>query len=207
MDAQELWAAKYAQRHAEERAREEARREQAFLDVPAIIAGEPLRMMTPRDLLLLNGADSPFVCTGEPEAGDVAMFFWVLHEDNDGTQSWLNRRRRAQMIKRLAPRSFDELVAALREYVDEVFQDAPAGDVGKEEKRPLGTCFLAPLVVSLALETGWSQNEILGTPLPRLFQYSKAIRARAQGKEFTDFSPSDRLTNEFLCELNRQNAS
>jgi hypothetical protein len=202
MDAQELWATKFAKRHAEERAREEARREQAFLDVPSICCGEPLRMMTPRDLLWLNGAESPFVCPTEMDAGHVAMFYWVMHEENDFSDSWRNNRRKRAMLKRIAPRSFDELVAAGREYVDEVFQDAPQSGAAREERRPLGTCFLAPLVVNIALETGWTQGEIINTPLPRLFQYMKAIRAREQGKEFTDFSPSDALTDQFLCELN-----
>jgi len=202
MDAQELWATKFARRHAEERAREEARREQAFLDIPCLVAGEPLRAMTPRDLLMLNGAESPFVCPGEVDAGDVALFFWVMHVDNHSPKSWGYSRRKAALMKRLAPKPFLELVAALREYVDEMFQDSPPGAGGSDERRPLGTCFLAPLVVSLALETGWSQDEILSTPLPRLFQYMKAIRARKEGKEFTDFAPSDRLTDEFLCELN-----
>jgi hypothetical protein len=32
------------------------------------------------------------------------------------------------------------------------------------------------------------------------------MRARTQGKEFVDFSPSDRLTSEFLNELNHKTA-
>jgi len=203
MSPDELWATKYAARHAEERAREEARREQAFLNLPHIVAHEPLRAMTPMDLLMLNGVESPFVCPGEPEAGDVALFFWALHSENDGRDSWRNKRAKKRLLRRLAPLPFEQLVAACREYVDEVFQDAPIGTVGNEERRPLGTCFLAPLVVSLATETGWSQDEILNTPLPRLFQYKKAMRARADGKDFTDHAPSDRITAEFLCELTR----
>lgn len=205
MDAQELWATKFAKRFAEERAREESRREQAFLDLPILTAGEPLRLMTPRDLLLLNGAESPFVCPTGMTAAHVALFFWAMHERNDGTDSWRNRRRRAALIKRLAVQPFEFLVEAGREYCNEIFQDSPPSGESADEKRPLGTCFLAPLIVSVALETGWSQSEIVGTPLPRLFQYMKAIRARQLGKEFTDFSPSDRFTNEFLCELNNQN--
>lgn len=204
MNAEELWATKYAQRHADERAREEARREQAFLDLPIMICGEPCRAMTPLDLLLLNGAESPFVCPGIPEPGDVALFVWTLHTQNMRVDSWRNRRRRDTVIKRLAPRLFSEAVESCRDYVSEIFQDAPAGTANHEERRPLGTCFLAPLVVGLALETGWSQDDILSTPLPRIFQYTKAIRARKEGKEFTDVAPSDRLTNEFLCELNAQ---
>lgn len=209
MTPEELWASKFAHRFAEERAREEARREQAFLDLPIIIGGEEVRAMTPRDLLLLNGAECPFVCGGADSPEQVALFIWALHVENDGSLGWLNRRRRYKMIRRLAPQNYDELVRACNGYVDEIFQDAPGGSGtgdSPQERRPLGTCFLAPLVVNLAVETGWSQHEILGTPLPRLFQYQKAIRAREDGKKFIDSSPSDRLTSEFLDELNKQTA-
>ena len=207
MTPEELWASKFAHRFAEERAREEARREQAFLDLPIIIGGEEVRAMTPRDLLLLNGAECPFVCGGADSPEQVALFIWALHVENDGSLGWLNRRRRYKMIRRLAPQNYDELVRACNGYVEEMFQDAPGGGgESSKERRPLGTCFLAPLVVNLAVETGWSQHEILGTPLPRLFQYQKAIRAREDGKKFIDSSPSDRLTSEFLDELNKQTA-
>jgi hypothetical protein len=206
---EELWASKFAHRFAEERAREEARREQAFLDLPIIIGGEEVRAMTPRDLLLLNGAECPFVCGGADSPEQVALFIWALHVENDGSLGWRNRRRRYKMIRRLAPQNYDELVRACNGYVEEMFQDAPGGSGAgdsPQERRPLGTCFLAPLVVNLAVETGWSQHEILGTPLPRLFQYQKAIRAREDGRKFIDSSPSDRLTSEFLEELNKQTA-
>jgi hypothetical protein len=203
---EELWASKFAHRFAEERAREEARREQAFLDLPIIIGGEEVRAMTPRDLLLLNGAECPFVCGGADSPEQVALFIWALHVENDGSLGWRNRRRRYKMIRRLAPQNYDELVRACNGYVEEMFQDAPGGGESSNERRPLGTCFLAPLVVNLAVETGWSQHEILGTALPRLFQYQKAIRAREDGKKFIDSSPSDRLTSEFLAELNKQTA-
>jgi hypothetical protein len=134
------------------------------------------------------------------------MFFWVLHSENDGSDGWFARRKREKMVRRLAPQNYDALIKAGRDYVDEIFQDAGTPSSEISEKRPLGTCFLAPLVMNLALETGWSQHEILSTPLPRLFQYQKAMRARTQGKEFVDFSPSDRLTSEFLNELNHKTA-
>lgn len=207
MTPEELWASKFAHRFAEERAREEARREQAFLDLPIIIGGEEVRAMTPNDLLLLNGAECPFVCGGQDSPEQVALFIWALHVDNDGSLGWFNRRRRYRMIRRLAPQNYEGLVRACNDYVEEMFQDAPGGGgESSKERRPLGTCFLAPLVVNLAVETGWSQHEILTTPLPRLFQYYKAIRAREQGKKFIDSSPSDRLTSEFLAELNKQSA-
>lgn len=200
-----LWAEKYAARFAEERAREDARREQAFLDLPLVVAGEPLRAMTPVDLLVLNGVGSPFVGASAtpPTPGEIAVFFWWLSVDNDHSDTWRNRRAQRRLVRRIAGLPYADTVAAIRDYCDEVFQDQPQGGESGE-KRPFGACFLAPLVVSIALETGWSQHEILRTPLSRLFQYTKAIRARHLGKEFKDFSPSDRLTGDFLSELNEQ---
>lgn len=203
MDAHELWASKFAQEFAEEKAKEDARREQAFLDLPIEVGAEQLRAMTPVDLLILNGIESPFVCPGEPTAADVAVFLWVLNTENDGTSSWRNQRRKRAMTRRLRPLIFEVLVLACSDYVNEIFQDAPTSTgPAEDERRPLGTCFIAPLVMNMALETGWGQAEILHTPLPRLFQYRKALRARQEGREFIDHSPSDRLTGLFLAELN-----
>ena len=93
VNPEQLWADKYAKRFAEEHAREEARREQAFLDIPATVVGEEIRMMTPVDLLILNGVESPFVC-GAPDTaspGDVALFVWMLHVENTKQDSWISR--------------------------------------------------------------------------------------------------------------------
>lgn len=202
MAPNELWEKKYGPRFAELRAQEEARREQAFLSVPITICGEELRPMTARDLLILNGIDSPFVCPGEVGAVELAMFLWILNVQNDGTQSWWNLRRRKKMFRRIAPRNFDASVEECRSYVDAIFQDAPKGSAQAGEKRPLGTCFLVPLVMRIAKDTGWDRDAILDTPLAQLFQYLKYIQAQAEGKDFNDWSPSDAITNEFLCELN-----
>lgn len=202
MAPDELWREKYAARFAESRAKEESRREQAFLTLPTSVCGEEIRPMTARDLLILNGIESPFVCPGEVEPVHLATFLWVLHAENDGTQGWRNLRRRDAMFRRLGPQNFDACVAGVREYVDGIFQDAPKGSAEPGERRPLGTCFLVPLVMRIAKETGWDRNAILDTPLAELFQYLKYIAAREQGKDFNDWSPSDAITNEFLCELN-----
>jgi hypothetical protein len=202
MAPNELWEKKYAPRFAELRAQEESRREQAFLSVPLTICGEELRPMTARDLLVLNGIDSPFVCPTEVGVVELAMFLWILNVENDGTQSWRNMRRRSKMFRRIAPLNFDASVSECRAYVEAIFQDAPKGSAQAGEKRPLGTCFLVPLVMRIAKETGWDRDTILDTPMAQLFQYLKYIQAQAEGKDFNDWSPSDSITNEFLCELN-----
>jgi hypothetical protein len=202
MAPNDLWQTKYAPRFSELRAQEEARREQAFLAVTVTVCGEELRAMTARDLLMLNGINSPFVCPTEVGAVELAMFLWMLNVNNDGTQSWFNLRRRAKMFRRIGPINFDDAVQECHAYVEGVFQDAPKGSTRAEGKRPLGTCFLVPLVMRIAKETGWDRDAILETPLAQLFQYLKYIQADAQGKDFNDWSPSDAITNEFLCELN-----
>jgi hypothetical protein len=205
MAPNDLWQAKYAPRFAQLRAEEEARREQAFLSLPITVCGEELRPMTAQDLLVLNGINSPFVCPTEVGAVELAMFLWILNVKNDGTQGWWNMRRRHKMFQRIGPMNFEEAVQECNAYVEGVFQDAPkgsGGSGGSEGRRPLGTCFLVPLVMRIAKETGWERDVILNTPLAQLFQYLKYIQAQAQGKDFNDWSPSDTITNEFLCELN-----
>lgn len=200
---EQLWADKYAARFAEERAAEEARREESFLDLPKTVCGEEVRQITPADLLVLHGVGNAFVCGGEPDAGHIGVFVWWLSVQNDGSESWANTRRKNRLMRRLRRYDFDEAVFEIQAYVLGCFLDAPGGG-NQDGFRPIGTCFLAPLVTSVAVETGWSQKEILQTPLARLFQYLKAIRARKMGKEFVDSAPSDRITSEFLSELNQQ---
>src|SRR5688500_13198570 len=106
MSPEELWASKYAARFAEEKDREEARRAQTFLDLPATVCGEDIRIMTPMDLLILNGIRSPFVCGGDPRPGDIAVFLWFLNTQNDKSDTWKNERRKAHMLRRIAVLKF-----------------------------------------------------------------------------------------------------
>lgn len=197
-----LWAGKYAALYAEEIEREEARREEAFLDLPRTVCGEQLRLMTPRDLLILNGVGNAFVCGGELEPWHAAMLVWHLNARNDGTRSIRNVVRREVLYSRLSRAAWADVLAGVNGYIDEIFQDAPI--TTGTDRRPIGTCFLAPLVVRIATRTGWAQSEILDTPLPRLFQYLKAIKIeehKGPGAAM-DFSPSDKLRDRFLTEMN-----
>lgn len=204
MSPEELWASKYAARFAEERAREESHREEAFLNITQTVCGEELRMMNPQDFLILNGIQSPFVCALEPDAADVVIFLWHLNALNDGSHSWFNERRRKKMLRRVAVLDFEKAVNDCRAFVDKAFQDAPRARErsGDSISKPIGTCFLVPLIMRIAKETGWSKDAIMTTPLPQLFQFIKHLQAEALGKEFIDYAPSDRITGEFLNDLN-----
>lgn len=204
MTPEELWATKYAARFSQERALEESRREEAFLDLTQTVCGEELRMMTPQDFLILNGIESPFVCSLDIEPADIVIFLWHLNALNDGSRSWFNERRRKKMIRRVAIRDFDKSIAECRTYIEKVFQDAPRARAAQGDKisKPIGTCFLVPLIMRIAKETGWAKDAIMATPLPQLFQFVKHLNAEALGNDFVDFAPSDRITNEFLVDLN-----
>lgn len=204
MSPEELWVSKYAARFAQERLKEESHREEAFLSITHTLCGEELRMMNPMDFLILNGIESPFVCNQDVDAADVVIFLWHLNVQNDGSKSWFNELRRKKMIRRVAGLNFGEAVSQIFAFVDKAFQDAPRAKAPKGDKisKPIGTCFLVPLIMRIAKETGWGREEIMQTPLPQLFQFVKHLNAEALGSEFVDYSPSDEVTNEFLVDLN-----
>lgn len=204
MSPEELWASKYAARFAQERAKEESHREEAFLSITHTVCGEELRMLNPTDFLILNGIESPFVCNLDVDAADVVIFLWHLNVENDGTKSWFNERRRKRMIRRVAGLHFGDAVRDIFAFVDKAFQDAPRSKIkqGDAISKPIGTCFLVPLIMRIAKETGWGREDIMQTPLPQLFQFIKHLNAEALGSEFIDFAPSDAITNEFLVDLN-----
>jgi hypothetical protein len=202
MSPEELWATKYAPLFEQARRNEEARREEAFLEVPLTVCGESVRQMTARDLLILNGIESPFVCGGEVDPLDIVIFLWFLNAKNDQSDSWLNNRRKKMMMRRVAGLPFEATVSECRKYVSDCFQDAPDGGSSSDSKRPIGSAIIVPLIIRIAKETGWDKDQIIKTPLAQLFQFLKHIRADALGDSFCESVPSDAITGQFLAELN-----
>lgn len=213
MDSMQLWAEVYSPRFHTMQAREEALREQAFVDWTSDVLGESLRQMTLGDMFRLQGAGSPYIAGGAyPEPVDALQFLWELHAENRGSalrRCW----HRRQMIRRVALRKVEGAPmevwnAAINRYLDDVFLDAPRR--AKDDKRPVGVCFMASMLVRLsnyigtvdpASGKGWAD-----VPIARIFQYLKSINRNELGKDFKDFSPSDRVTSEWLAECNRMAA-
>lgn len=209
MDSLTLWQDIYGPRWAAMREREQGLREQAFVSWTGTILGEPVRQMTLGDMLILQGAGSPFIDgKGMPEASDVMQFIWALHVKNTGSR-FARGWHRQKMIHRLmqveAVDPVNHCIEAVNAHLDDVFQDAPRG--GKNDDRPLGVCFMASLLVRLGSRIGaadpatgeqWAQ-----VPLARIFQYMKAINRDEIGKEFKDFSPSDKVMSDWLDHSNR----
>lgn len=204
-DAQALWAEKYAARFAEQKLAEDTAREQAFVDDVHDLLGERVRGMTPRDMLHLQVVSSPVVYGGaELTQAHVLQFLWAIHTENRG---WFRGFRRRRMIKRILRRYGAEVQAEqmseIADYIQRMFLDA--GGRSTDESKPLGACWLAPIMVRLAKAIG-PVDPLNGTiwadvPLPRIWQYLKAVRFNEDPK-FKDCSPSDKLLSDWLAEVN-----
>jgi len=209
VDSTRLWQEVYGPRWQAMHAREQALREQAFIDWESVVLGERIRQITLGDMLMLQGAGSPFIAGGAwPEASDALQFLWVLHSENRGCR--LRRHwERSKMIARVAAIASDDPLKtccdAINAYLDEVYQDAPRG--GNGDSRPLGVCFMASILVRLGSELGPQDpatgNKWADVPMARIFQYMKAINRSELGKEFKDFSPSDKVMSDWLEHTNR----
>lgn len=220
-DAQELyerlWREKYAALFAAEAAAESTRRAEAFVDVPRHVAGCLLRPITAYDMLLLDGAESPFVC-GDPEAASddhLALALWRLHAANTGSVFWCEVRRRLFVARcrrrwRDAERRLQDH-AELLCYFDDAFADAafpqaePADGQAAPDPRTPSTHFLSTLLVAIAAELGpidpATGAPFIHTPVARLWQYLRDLREREHGRT-ADHSRSKRLRSECLAEVN-----
>lgn len=211
MTPDQLWAEKYAARFAAMQAEEARFRSEAFVALPRLVLGEPIRLMTPADLHIIDGIGNPLVVRpDEALTVDMLQLLWILHAQNSGRDTWGDNFSRGSFLGRMRHASPFLLKPDVDEYLRFVFLDAPSPDGKAAGGRPLGTCFMAPLLVTLAAEIGgvdpltgqrWSQ-----VPLPVIYQYLKMVEKRQKGKDFIDRSPSDRLLSEYLADLNQHAA-
>lgn len=209
-----LMATKYVPAYQETARRESERRTDAFADnVTYTVCGEEIRLMTPRDLLMLDGFENAFVCAGEPKDGDVRRFLWQLHVDNDGTGSWRMRVSKGRFEARMDARtSVEDDASEVYDYMDRLWPDTPAdpfttppdGAQDTRGRKPAGVYCLAPLMVNVAGAIGPIDpmgGKLLGdTPIPRLLQYQREAIERKTGEDAgTSF---DSLKSRCLEEVN-----
>lgn len=211
MDSMRLWETVYGPRWHALHAREQALREQAFVEWDTDLFGERIRQITLRDMFLLHGAGNPYIAGGAyPEPADVLQFLWQLHAENKGCAlvRWWRKRRMIRRVARISVAGADALQAwsnGINAYLDDVFMDAPKKSA--KDDRPLGVCFVAPLLVRVCGCLGpvdpASGESWMDAPVARLFQYLKAISRSEAGAEFKDFSPSDKVMSDWLDHSNR----
>lgn len=209
LTSDELWSTKYAAPFAAAREREERLRAEAFVELPRLVAGEPLRVMTARDLHLLDGAGNAFVCGTVPTPGDIAVLLWQLHARRPPTPSLRGAWEYGRLMGRLRRKSAVYLSALeeIRDYLEFVFFDAPTSGA-KMDRRAFGGSFVVPLLASLSAELG-PVDPLTGRtwgslPLPQIFQFQKFVARRQLGADYIDRNPSDRLLSDYAAELNAQ---
>ena len=208
-----LMGTKYVPAYQEKMNEENARRTDAFADdVTFEVCGEPLRLMTPKDFVWLDGLDNPFVVGGaEAELSDFCEFIWALHALNDPKRpvvsAYRNGRMRNRVTNYMATHDEWDMVAEIYDYIDRVFLEASDG-TGKsddKEKRPPTVHDIAPLVVAAAAAVGpvdpMNGRSLGDTPIPRLIQYQRAAHKNAGGKDA--MRGFDSLKSRCLEEVNQ----
>jgi hypothetical protein len=189
---QHIWNTEIVPTYNEKSKLDAERRVDAFAETTITVCGEEIRMMTARDLFVLDACENPLVAGGLPVEEDCARFIWQLHPSNDGTHGFFNRFRRGRIFQRITTRpDVAQTVAEIEEYVDRMLLETPedeedrkkrleADGENKPAKKPANTHFISPLLMNVAADIGHCDpmtGALLGdTPLPRLLQYARDIR-------------------------------
>jgi hypothetical protein len=172
---------------------------------------------------MLEGYEHPIVAAGELAAAmtpkQLAGFLW--YQRSDKAPLWFPSRACERFTRRLeklwcdakgAPNShylFAVLPEALA-FIEASFADAAVPALVDEKTglpvapREPGTAFLAPLVITVAAETGWTEEHIMRLPLARLWQYLKIIRRRHESGPSVEHSVVARYRSLCLAETNAE---
>ncbi len=198
----------------EAQADEASRRAEAFLEIGRPVAGVALRLLTPQDLLILDGFRSPFVCGDPAEATPehlVAVLWLLRAHAPSGLLGRLfgYRLHRAQLRRRWrSAAQLEQDHAALNVWFGAMFADsgAPRTRDASERPAPVGVHFLAALLMDVGCELGAidpsTGRPLVESPLPRLFQYQKILRMKREKDRFIDFNSADRVKSEALAAWN-----
>jgi hypothetical protein len=184
-----LWAEKYVPTLEAKVREEEAMRSDPFAEgVDFEVCGEPLRLMTPRDLVLLDGFESPYVSGGDPDEADAAFFLWTLHARNAGGMirtAWERGRFNGRFAARIETLGFADADEEILAYMRRVLYDLPKIDPKVPlHKRAPSINAVAGLLVDVACLVGptdpYSGSLLADSPIPRLIQYRRT-RENAKG--------------------------
>ena len=171
--------------------REQSIRTQSFLSLPDVVCGVEVPHLTLAHVLLLGEIGSPLVRGGPVTPYDVGVFFLTLNGSPKGFKRW-------RLLRQVGKMPAEQTTKAVVEFVEESFQDAPPSGRGGEVSY---YSFAAALVDCFASEYSWREEDILNTPMKRLFQYLKAITKR-NNPNAIQFNPSDKVKGRWLVDVN-----
>lgn len=181
----------YKEAIAQAAAEEEALRDLAFLEADLDICEVPVRQLTPRHLLLLFAARSPFLCGGVCAPEHIAQFLWIVSPafvpDGDARQAFL-----AVIGSRV---EYEPARIAIEAYVAQALMDRPGVSGAKSIAI---TSFVAVLVHIFASAYGWTRREILDTPLAALYQLRRLIERERNPKAIFFNRLTDKAQREIV---------
>jgi len=191
-----LWA-EYQPRIDEAKAKDGSDRHRLFLglleerigDFPAII------LTIERYLLLGEGV---FDSTDKDSRVPVLRFLWIVSPTfkpcPKAAKAFIRKHRD------IDPEPYPDLI---RDYIERTFHLAPPQKAGRGKD---GTAHPAEWISSfvdlIASEYGWTEQDILQTPLPRLFLYLGRIQERTGDGSSSFSTEADRLQDEFMRRAN-----
>lgn len=141
-----------------------------------------VRLLTLRMFVQLCAVRSPFLIgRRNVEAEDIAILLWRLSPRYDMRDDkrwlWLRFRRRdarKEFMRSIQKFPFRATLRACNRYLDRMLIDAPPSSDTKTRVQ-IDTSFAATMVHQIAQNYGWSDDQILDLPIPRLFQYMRKI--------------------------------
>ena len=135
---------------------------------------------TPRHLIRLSIAESPFAVGGQVTGSDIALFVFSV------SVSYPSETVRERIIREVAPLDYKQCFAEINEYLEDANGDCPSGSAGSGPQVETIASEYASIVHRIASAYGWSESETLDIPYARLWQYLKLIRRDLDPKATMD---------------------
>ncbi len=155
-----------------------------------------VRLLTLRMFVQLCAVRSPFFTGGRIGPEHIAQILWRLSPAYD-TRT-INREACSQFVESIASIPFKSAMRTINRYIDRMLIDKPPQRVGKITKDKADTSFAASMIHLIASNYGWSGEEILDLPLPRLFQYMRKIQRENDPKTSLWNPIRDRFTARWM---------
>ncbi len=132
-----------------------------------------VRLLTLRMFVQLCAVRSPFLTGGRVGPEHVAQILWRLSPAYDTRTT--DSHARITFVQSIAGLPFVSAVRAINRFLDRMLIDRPPHQA-KQSKEKSDTSFAASIIHSLSVNYGWSGEEILDLPIPRIFQYLRRIQ-------------------------------
>jgi hypothetical protein len=199
--------------YAEAIAREVAVRERAYLPgAPLAIGPFPVVEICPWHLILFEQIASPIFnpANRPPEVRDLFDALWILSTGFSPGNSLATRWRRWKMRRRFAWHIWwhgvGDLMDALYDHTSDAFIDQLAG-AARSGPQVRYTSWIADTVDMIAAQYGWTDSQVIHTPMIRINQYLKRIQLRTEGDKSIMFNRSDKIKADYLAEVNAKRAA